>query len=674
MRRQSFAVLSQLLAAACVAALPLLATAAPLETPRPAGKVAPKAKKAGPAKVVESFKARRLADGPNRQVAQADKTDSKPPVIRASSTAAVSLTPEDPLAVAAKVDALINAEIQKSSGTAAPRCTDEDFLRRVSFDIAGVSPTPQEVTLFGLDPDSNKRAKVIDRLLASSGYAENWSRYWRDVIFSRATQMRAGQARQPFETWMTEQLKNNVHWDQITSAMITALGPIEENGQTALIYAQQVEPDEVASEVSRIFLGIQIQCANCHDHPTDSWKRDQFHGLAAFFPRVRLDRGGNVQPPKFALASFSPPPAARGRDMDINPFQNPERLIAAADRDRDGKVSKEEAGRGQGGLLTRLFERGDTNNDGFLTVDEIKKLAPPMMGRRPTAEYYMPDLQNPQSRGTKFDPVFFLGDLKPGEGLSDLERRESLAKYITSPGNPWFAKAIINRLWAQMLGEGFYMPVDDIGPERTASHAAALDALAGGFTASGYDLQWLFRTIANTEAYQRQIRSRDPKNPGPAFASASLTRLRADQLYDALAQILGITDAQPRMRTGPGGFYRQNNTSLQGQLIQHFGFDPSTAPEEIVGTVPQALLMMNSPQLNGLIRAGGRTRLAQLLDKYKDDTDALKELYILVHAREPSDKELKICREYIKQVNNRSEAFEDLLWSLINSTEFQTKR
>jgi hypothetical protein len=217
------------------------------------------------------------------------------------------------------------------------------------------------------------------------------------------------------------------------------------------------------------------------------------------------------------------------------------------------------------------------------------------------------------------------------------------------------------------------MPIDDIGPERSAKYPDALDALSSGFTATGYDVAWLFRAISNTDTYQRQIRERDPKAPAPAFASANPIRLRADQLYDALARVLGFKDDDapqgPQMMGMPGRF-----RSRRGEFETLFGFDPSTSPDELTATIPQALFMMNSGFMNSLIRAGGQTRLRQILDKYKNDDDALSELYLVVHAREPSAKEAKVCRDYIREVNNRNEAFEDILWSLLNSTEFQSKR
>src|SRR5262249_47355883 len=215
------------------------------------------------------------------------------------------------------------------------------------------------------------------------------------------------------------------------------------------------------------------------------------------------------------------------------------------DTTRDGKISRDEAKDAPNGgqFVVRLFDLGDANKDGFLTAEEIRKLPPPPMQRgRGSAEYHMPDLQHPQSEGKKLDPVFFLGNLKDRAGLGDLDRRQALARYITSTDNPWFARAFVNRIWAQLVGEGFYMPIDDIGPERNAKYPEALNALCAGFTTSGYDVAWLFRTIASTETYQRQARARDPKSPAPVFASASPIRLRADQLYDALARVLGFKD------------------------------------------------------------------------------------------------------------------------------------
>jgi hypothetical protein len=600
----------------------------------------------------------------------------------------VQARPVDPQQVAAVVDERIASELKKAGIPIAPRCSDEDFLRRASLDITGVPPSPSEVTLFAIDPNPGKRAAAVDQMLASSEYARNWARYWHDVIAPHATETRPqflGPSLQIFESWIETQLTANRPWDQIATDLITATGDSRTDGQTALIISQRAEPDDIASEMSRLFLGIQLQCANCHDHPTDSWKREQFHSLAAFFPRIRMRPKGEPMMPRtqsLELVSFVPGPGnGRGGRGEIfrQIVNNPDQFIRRHDKNGDHQISREEGKQAPNAqFLDRVFEFGDSNHDGLLTAAELKKLTPPPQNMQPgqgAAEYLMADLQHPNADGKQLDPVFFLGDLTPGSGLTDQDRRQSLARYVTAPTNPWFAKAFVNRIWGQLVGEGFYMPIDDIGPERTARHPAALDALSSGFTASGYDIAWLFRAIASTETYQRQIRPRDPQQSLP-FASATPSRLRAHLLYDSIALVLGFKDQEQKPPEGDAmmmQMYRLNN-SPRGQFHRLFEFDPSTNPEEITGTIPQALFLMNSQVITGLTRANGQTRLRQILDKYPDDEAALAELFVLVHSRDPSAKEAETCRDYIRQVNNRAEAFEDILWSLLNSTEFQTKR
>lgn len=582
----------------------------------------------------------------------------------------------DPGQVAAELDQLLEANLKQAGVELAPPSGDEDFLRRVSFDLAGIAPSPEEITLFGIDPDPDKRALLIDRLLRSDAYAENWARYWRDVLYARAVEQRARLGQQAFETWMAEQLKQNQSWADITTRLITATGDVSKEGSTALIYAQRAEPDEVASEVSRVFLGIQLQCANCHDHPSDQWKRDQFHALAAFFPRMFV-RPIPGEKRTFAIASFTPDRRTGDPRADFaRMISQAEDLVARLDRDSDGAVSEGEAKKAPGPFLARLFQQGDADKDGKLTADEIRKIPPPpLRGGRGTAEYFMPDLQNPQSVGTQFNPTFFLNGKSPGAGQPDLDRRVALAQYIVDPQNDAFSQAFVNRMWAQLLGEGFVMPVDDMGPERSARHPDVLAALAKQFTATGYDIRWLLKTIVATRAYQRQIRPKSAAENPPAFATALATRLRADQLYSAITRVLGVDDlgsapGRPRQQ----GLARYGDNSPRGQFHQLFGFDPSTPPDEQLGNLPQALFLMNSTAVHSLIAGKGATRLSGILSRHTDNNDALQELYLHVLSRRPTEQELEICRGYIAEVKDRNDAFEDILWSLVNSTEFQTRR
>lgn len=577
----------------------------------------------------------------------------------------------NPIQTAKAVDEAIEAELALSKTPLSETVSDEDFLRRVTFDLAGTLPAPEEVTLFGLDPDPAKREKRIARLLESDDYATNWTRYWRDVIFSRSTNMRAPFARSAFETWMTEELKANTPWDQVATAVMTAKGDVRENGETALIFVQDGDPSEVASEVSRIFLGIQIQCANCHNHPSDKWTREDFHELAAFFPRIRVQpiREGDRQV-SYEIVSVNP----RSRRGFGGEPPNPEQLMRFLDRNRDGKLTKDEVENSPlGRAFDQILAQVDADKDKAISLEEYKQIPPPpAMPGRGSDEHYMPDLDDPSSRGKQIDPVFFLTEQYLTKGQSDEKRRQSIAEWITSPDNPWFARAYVNRIWGELLGQGFYSPIDDIGPEREARFPKVLDILSEGFIGSGYDVKWLFRTIANTQAYQRQVKPADPQ--APSFACAVPTRLRSDQLYSAINQVFGLLEQPASGQPGRGGNPYFRGRSPRDGFNDLFGFDPSTPQEEVTGDVPQALFLMNSPQINSLIQATGRTRLGQVLSKYPDDEDAISELYLLALAREPSEKELAICQKYIAEVKSRSEAFEDLLWSLLNSSEFLSKR
>ena len=578
-----------------------------------------------------------------------------------------------PLATAKQVDALIEGELAKAHVTPAPLVNDDTFLRRASLDLAGTIPTPNQVTDFVLDPDPNKRGKLVDRLLKSDEYADIWASYWREVIFSRATEARARIMQDLFETWMKGQLTQNVGWDKIATELLTATGSTKEDGDIALIYCHTGDPEELAAEASRIFLGIQIQCANCHNHPYEKWTREDFHQFAAFFPRIQVRPEPDNQG-TFLVKSVDNLAGRQAMRANFDPAQ----AFVRMDQNRDGKVTKDEVTRVQ--FLAQRFDQilalGDTNKDGAMSKEEFEKLPRPDNNQpgRGSAEHYMPDLDNPTAEGKLMQPVFFVNHAKIKTGTDDLDRRETLAKYITARNNPAFARSFVNRIWAEMIGEGFTDVIDDMGPGHDAKAEKVIDLLADNFASSGYDIQWLYRTIANTRVYQRQLRTSTIGDG--VFAAASPTRLRSDQIYNSLTSILGESLVPQQARGGMGGgaaqrFANQGGRKGFGNL---FGFDPSTPQADIIGTVPQALFLMNQGGVNSAMRASGRTRLATLLSQNPDDHDALSDLYLLVLSREPSKSEVEVNLAYLTSVGNRNEAFEDMLWSLLNSSEFITKR
>lgn len=581
------------------------------------------------------------------------------------------VTPESAGDVSRELDRRAAEHLETMKVFPASVANDEDFLRRVSLDLTGVPPTAGEVTLFSFNPSSQKRSELIDQLLASDAYADNWSRYWRDVIFSRATDERTRRYQPVFESWLKEQLADNQSWDEIVTQLLTATGDVSEEGSTALMMVHGGQPAEIAAEASRIFLGIQIQCANCHDHPTDQWKRKDFHELAAYFTRVQFRQQMDGDRRTFVVSSMEQGPRRGGAQDLIN---NADRIVRLMDRNGDGKLSKAEAGESP---ISRLFDRLlatiDADKDGMLTAEEMKNI--PNMERpgQGSAEYFMPDLNDPSSKGTPVHPVFFVNSEAAPQEMSDVARRTFLAETLTAPDNPWFARAFVNRMWSELTGSGFYMPIDDMGPERIAYADEMLDILAGQFVAHNYDIKWLLKTIVLTNTYQRAL-SADSET---MFASGSPTRLRADALYDSFVKALGL-ETNPnfvalRRRTGMGGPLGYFRTP-RFQFTQLFEYDPSMPQSDVTGTIPQALFLMNSQEVENAIQATRGGKLSEIMQRFEKDDDVTRELYLTVLSRQPTESELKIARDYLQEVKDRREAFEDLYWSLLNSTEFLTKR
>jgi hypothetical protein len=504
----------------------------------------------------------------------------------------------------AELDAMIDRSVQAARAPLAQLTTDLEFVRRAYYDLAGKPPTPDQVASFVRSGDRNRRAKLIDALLEGPEFARNWAYYWRDVIQFRATNDDQGMIRyRELEDWLADQFARNTPWDEISRELIAGTGKNDTNGAVNFAMAHAAQPVELAGEVSRVFMGVQIQCAQCHDHPTDSWKRQQFHELAAFFAGTK---------------------SKRVTEQGVNP-----------------------------------------------QVHEVVAEGKP--------GYAMPDLKDPQKK-IPVQPKFFLAGSDqpiPG-GLTAVQRRDLAASFITGQDNPWFAKAFVNRVWTVLMGDGFFTPVDDMGPDREAKTPEVLDAVATQWQKGGYDIRWLFRTIMNTRAYQRQVRSTFSQTSKTPFAANCASRLRADQIAEALATVLnaplGPTVPDPAKKDETGKVVGDKPNGARFTFNGLYGFDPSTPTDDLLGTIPQALYLMNNAQVNqGILGNKGKV-LGDLLAATKNDLEVLEALYLRVLARRPTPKEVETSARYLKAVGNRKEAFEDIFWSLINSTEFISRR
>jgi hypothetical protein len=493
--------------------------------------------------------------------------------------------------------ARIDAGFHGALSTPATALTDDaTFLRRASLDLTGKLPDAAEIHRFVSDPAADKRAKLIDRLLQSDAYAVNWGRYWRDVVTYHTPASGNYLRWQLFDRWWTDQLRRNRPWDQIVTALVTASGINDELAPVNYLTSMFGNPVEIASTTGRVFLGVQIQCAECHNAKTEPWKREQFHEFAAFFGRARL-----IQ------------------HKDVNGRGTPYAIESRAD-----------------------------------------------------GQYRMTDKKDPD-RLIDMQPRFLTGESVPIDA-SDAERRAALARFMTSPTNPWFARAYLNRIWTALVGWGFYPTVNDIAGVSKPRYPKVIAQLEKDWIATGYDVQWLFRTIALTETYQGRLQ---PMTEGEgAMPAVCPAPLRPEQVFESLQHTLNFDETDktipaPAPVSAPAV---QRHTGVRNMVYQAFKVNPSLPFGEVQGTIPQALLMMNSALIHTYTSAQGKTILAELLTKEKSDGQIIIALYERVLARQPTAEERAVCLRYIEKVGNRTEALEDVLWTLVNSTEFLIKK
>ena len=439
----------------------------------------------------------------------------------------------------------------------APKARDFDFLRRVYLDILGTVPTLEDVEAFKGD-----RAGLIDSLLERDAYARNWSQIWSaailgvgDVRMQEDVAAKLPRALEPY-------FKANLPLDAFARAVMSFTTPPpadhkKERDGLSLFYselflrAQMESPQFLAGRFARAFLGLQIQCARCHDHPFDRWTQEEFYGMAAFF----------------------------------------------------------------GGATHQVYGVGER------PPGHIKALAIPGSKEPPIVFSYLDSHEKPQ----------------PGE-----TPRAAIARILTADAQ--FARASVNRVWANFFGRGFVMPLDGFGIKGKPTHPELLRELAAEFQARRYDLKWLIREICNSEAYQLSARvaSRDPGRE-KLYAMAIVRPLRPEQIVDSILTVKGLGEKAPRDR-----YLREYR-----RILGYTHGSPGTAFQ---GGIPSALLM-----LNGDLAAEGFQKWSGTLDR----------LYQAVLCRPIRPEDYHASLEYGRLTGR---GWDGLISVLMNTSEFLFNR
>ncbi len=480
---------------------------------------------------------------------------------------------------------------------------DAEWLRRVYLDIAGHIPPAETVTEFLANKDTAKRAKLIEKLLEDPSYERNLATIWTNLSVGRRAPR--GGNRMPYSRdelfrFYLRAFHDNQPWDKVVEEVVSAEGRHDREGAVNYLLAQMQMADDgvqATAKTTRLFMGIQVQCTQCHDHPFNKWEQDQFWQFNSFFRQLSKEVEREYNP-------------KTGRMQD--------KYVFLKRKDFKGPV---------------FFERRS---------GEMRVAYPQFFEDR------ISDEENP-------------------------DRRKKLAEMMIQGEQPWVAKAMVNRTWSQFMGYGFTKPVDDMGPHNAASHPELIDRLTAEFVKSKYDVKQLIRWIANSEAYNLTSqfgRNNTVDNPAagevPLFSHMYVKTMSPEQLYDSL---IIATEAHKAGRSSWSEADRKKQQWMQ-QFVVAFDTDEADESTTFNGTIPQALMMMNSDLVKNAISTDKGTYLNTVLNQRGSDKAKINQLYESVLGRTPSRTELTKFDGIARKYPNKLWAYQDMFWALLNSNEF----
>lgn len=489
------------------------------------------------------------------------------------------------------IDEHVFAKLQKLGLPPSGPSDDGTFLRRVTVDIAGRLPTMAEAEAFLEDNSSDKRARLIDSLLDGGGYADYFAGKWAAILRNQRRNDRHMPETYAFHEWIRQSLQANRPYDEFVRDILTATGEIRTNPAAAW-YRNVGGEKERMQDMAQVFLGVRLQCAQCHHHPYEQWSQDDYYGLAAFFTTLEHKR---PQPGREILVHKAKPAK----------FKNP--------------TSEQD-------------------------------LSPSLPGKGPL-------------------------DLAPDE-----DPRQALADWVVAPENPYFARMIANRYWKHFFGRGLVDPEDDMRVTNPPTHPALLDALENHVVESNHDLKSLVRLICNSRTYQlssvpNEHNGEDQQN----YSRFYPRRMQAEVLADAINQLTNGRDLFRRQPAGAKAVQLPDD-----QFAQEFHFlavfgRPSMASAcecERGGTfsLAQALQLVNSKETRAKLTADQGRPALLVRDRSRSDQERVSELYLRAYSRYPNAEDASIALDFLSGTEtNRvkaKKAYEDLVWSLLNSREF----
>ena len=391
---------------------------------------------------------------------------------------------DNPVDASSQIDAIIRLDLTKHELQPNPPVSDVQFVRRMYLDVIGRIPTDTELARFYTDTRKDRRARLIDELLESPGHESHMFNWMGDMLRVKDEYYRIGKT-WTFHTWLKSQLRANRPWDELVHDMLTAEGRLGENGATAYLLRDASMPLDSLSNTLTTFLGANVACAQCHDHPFAEWTQRDFYEMASFFGSTAFDRV-DTRKPAITL--------------------------------RDERFSK-------ANLVTLLQPNMER-----VVFDSTRATVFP--------EDYAYDDAKP---GAKVRPRFITWDDEknmPLTGERPQQLRKHFADWMTSAENPRFAAAIANRLWKKLFGVAVKEPVTDLDVLEDATNPELLRFLAQLLKDVDFDLREFQRIVLNTKAYQQQVSVTPPEGEEFRFPGPLLRRMTAEQTWDSVVLLL----------------------------------------------------------------------------------------------------------------------------------------
>jgi hypothetical protein len=512
------------------------------------------------------------------------------------------------------IDAEIAAAWERQKLTPALPADDAEFLRRVYLDLVGVIPTYDETAAFLADSATDKRQRLIDRLLDDPRYAQHQADLWDQILFGRHPPGYDTDKRDGIQRWLRDQFADNRPYDVWVRELLKAEGNSVEQGPP-LYYAQyRNQPEDLSEVVTQTFLGIQLQCARCHDHPFEDWTQLDFYGMAAFFARLQIVEAGK----KDNLTMWAVAEKSTGDILFTGPAKD------------------QEPGR-----------KGEPVKPKFLLGEPLAEPPLPEGFKEPKIESNQP----PPA------PLF--------------SRKNALAEWIARPDNPYFTRAIANRLWAQYFGRGLVHPVDNMSPANQPSHPALLDALAKWLVEHRYELKAYIRELVSSKTYQLSSAggtSGDASALPNWFEHARMRPLSAEELVESWRVATGFDATEKQDGDGKKKQSRFHPLT-RDYVIQFFG-QPTTGTGDFQGGLAEHLYL-NNGELPRLFTSQPGTLLHALSRSDVPWEARVERLFLQTLNRPPSEDERQRFVELLSAEKDPSERLRDAVWAMMTCSEFR---